>query len=145
MGAKVKSLEPTTREGHRVCNLAGPGAVRMLKIKSLAIVIVLAGISPSIASEPCQAPSVPDMPVNGAVITYEQLNSSASMVAAFSKDNTAYKTCLDHIIIAPGDHSRTRWREALEAYNQSIPTEHAMWATYENLSRDWVAANQAKK
>ncbi|MBL4617774.1 MAG: hypothetical protein JKY46_08760 [Robiginitomaculum sp.] len=117
----------------------------MLKITSLAIVMVLAGVSSGLASEACLAPSVPELPSNGAVITYEQLNHSASMVAVFSKENTAYKTCLDHIITAPGDHSRSRWREALESYNQSIPTENAIWAAYEKLSRDWVEANQANK
>jgi hypothetical protein len=33
----------------------------------------------------------------------------------------------------------------MEAYNQSIPTEHAIWTAYEKLSSDWVAANQAKQ
>lgn len=150
MGAKLKFLEPTTREGQRVCNIDGPGAVRMfkielLKIKSLAIIILLATASPGFAAGACVKPKAPTLPANGAIITHEQLNNAATLVAGFSKDNMEYKTCLDHIIISPSDHSRTRWREALEAYNQTVPAEQAIWKAYGTLSRDWITANQAKQ
>ncbi len=117
----------------------------MLKNKLLAVVLVFAGFTPAFADGGCKAPDKPKLPPNGATITYDQLNTAANLVKAYAKANLSYKQCLDGIITKPENYSRDKWRSALQAYNQSVPTENAIWGQYEKLSKDWISANQASK
>ncbi|MBL4596743.1 MAG: hypothetical protein JKX99_09225 [Robiginitomaculum sp.] len=116
----------------------------MKKPIMLAILGVLASATPTLSAEICRAPMVPQLPINGAVITHDQLMSAADQVSIFSKSNTSYKTCLDAVITQPANVTREKWREALRAYNQTAPTEQAIWGAYEKLSGDWVVANQVR-
>lgn len=140
----MQTLAPPTREGHRVCNLDGPGAVVMLKFSIFALAMGVLSTSSALASGMCQQPKPPELPANGAVITYEQLNFAAKQVSAYAKANMAYKICLDQIITQPSNYSRTQWRAAMTAYNQTVPAENSVWSIYEKISDDWISANQAK-
>jgi hypothetical protein len=117
----------------------------MLKIKIIASFLFLASTTAAFAAETCQAPLAPTLPQNGAVISHDQLMAAADQVSAFTKANTVYKTCLDVIITKPTSVSRAEWRSALKSYNETAPAEQAVWNSYQKVSDDWVAANQAKK
>jgi len=117
----------------------------MLKSKLLAIAFVFASFTPAFADSTCQAPKAPSLPPNGAVITYEQLNAAADQVKIYSQANMVYKQCLDKVITKPENFSREQWRSALQAYNQSVPAEKDVWTRYEQVSSDWISANQSPK
>ncbi len=93
----------------------------------------------------CVAPTKPELPVNGAILSAQELDAAADKVTLYSKASRTYQVCLDEVITKPEKHSREEWRAALKAYNATAPSVEEVWDTYQKLSEDWVAAHHAAK
>jgi hypothetical protein len=115
--------------------------------KLLAAGLLAASVLPAQAqaAPDCVAPVKPDLPVNGAILSADELDSAADKVTRYSKASRTYQVCLDEVITKPEKHSRDEWRTALKAYNASAPGVEEVWDTYQKLSDDWVSAHNATK
>ncbi|PHS26959.1 MAG: hypothetical protein COA85_05615 [Robiginitomaculum sp.] len=97
------------------------------------------------AAPDCVAPVKPNLPVNGAILSADELDAAADQVTRYSKASRTYQVCLDEVITKPERHSRDEWRAALKAYNATVPSVEEIWDTYQKLSDDWVSAHNATK
>ncbi len=116
----------------------------MLKLKLLAGFMFIASSIPVLADEACIAPELPELPTHGALLSYDELTAATELVQSYSVANTAYKTCLDGIILDPGSVSREAWRAAMENYNVAGANQNALGETYDKLNEEWVEAHKAK-
>lgn len=115
----------------------------MLNLKKLALVMAMGLALPALAHAECDAPKSPNLPVNGAKLSFEQLNAAADKVSAYVKANADYRACLNQIIEKPA--TRAAMLAALDADKKTGPAEAKVWADYDKLQQDWVAVNEAKK
>jgi len=115
--------------------------------KLLAAGLLAASVLPAQAQTAfdCEAPAKPDLPINGAILSADELDVAADKVTRYSKASRTYQVCLDEVITKPEKHSRDEWRAALKAYNASAPGVEEVWDTYQKLSDDWVSAHNATK
>ncbi|PHR56951.1 MAG: hypothetical protein COA47_12380 [Robiginitomaculum sp.] len=116
----------------------------MLKLKLLAGFMFIASSIPVLADEACVAPELPELPAYGALLSYDQLNEATGLVQTYAMANTAYKTCLDALILDPGSVSREAWRAAMENYNTAGADQNALGKAYDKLNEDWVETHKAK-
>lgn len=115
----------------------------MRNMKELALMLAVGLLLPVVAHAECDAPKTPELPPNGARLSYEELNAAADMVSDFAKANADYRACLNKIIHKP--ESRSAMQAALDADKKSGPTEAKVWDAYDKLQQDWVAVHEAKK
>ncbi|MDQ7017694.1 MAG: hypothetical protein Q9M33_00905 [Robiginitomaculum sp.] len=115
--------------------------------KLLVAGLLVASVFPAQAqtASDCVAPIKPDLPINGAILSAQELDAAADQVTRYSKASRTYQICLDEVITKPEKHSRDEWRAALKAYNATAPSVEEVWDTYQKLSEDWVAAHHATK